>query len=134
MWHLFIKNSVTQAFNTYFHYQYRWVSNFPRSCLGNFAKNIFVACRQCYLLGVTANGCKPEYHEHTTLLPQGNMATPIGNYVSSPPPTCIFENMTIWEIPIKYMVNACIRLLKRTDFRIIPWATTNMLSLTVDMT
>ena len=55
-------------------------------------------------------------------------ATPFGDYVSGPPPACIFENMR------KCMVNARIRFLKRTDFRIISWATTNMLNLTAYMT
>ena len=34
-------------------------------------------------------------------------ATPIGNYVSGPPPACIFENMKFREILRKYIVAKC---------------------------
>ena len=54
-------------------------------------------------------------------------ATPIGNYVSGPPPASFFTESEISEIHGEY---ARIRFLKKLDFRNKYWAATNMLNLT----
>ena len=58
-------------------------------------------------------------------------ATPIGNYVSGPSPASIFGNDYVnlrnaEEIHGKYPH----QILKKTEFRILLWVTTNMLNLT----
>ena len=65
--------------------------------------------------------------EHHLLAARNFKATPIGNYVSGPPPASFSTESEFSEIHREY---ARIRFLKKLDFRNKYWAATNMLNLT----
>jgi len=74
MWHLFIKNSITQVFSTYFLYQYQWVSKLSWSCHGDFAEKSIFGLKMAlsswhdgkWLVNHNTLSTLPYYHEEIT--------------------------------------------------------------------
>ena len=69
MWHSFIKNSVTQAFSSYFFHQYQCCLNCVGPVVEILTKSLFVACRwhnDEWLVNNSTASTLPYYHKEMT--------------------------------------------------------------------